>query len=82
MGDAQSLLLFVIAMMPLNHALRKYAAGFKLSKSLEKIDYLIYLDDIKVISKNQKEVRKLRQTVRIYSQNIGMEFGIEKCAML
>ena len=26
--------------------------------------------------------KRLIQTIRIYSQNIGMEFGIEKCALL
>ena len=30
-GDALSLLLFIIAMMPLNHILRKCTAGYKLS---------------------------------------------------
>ena len=31
-GDAQSSILFVIAMMPLNHILRKCTAGYKFSK--------------------------------------------------
>ena len=35
-GDALSPLLFVIAMMPLSHILRKSIAGHKLSKSQEK----------------------------------------------
>ena len=34
------------------------------------------------LPKNGKELKTLIQVVRIYSQNIGMEFGIEKCAML
>ena len=38
--------------------------------------------DIKLLAKNQKELETLIHAVRIYSQNIGMEFGIEKCAML
>ena len=32
--------------------------------------------------KEKKKKRKLIQAVRIYSQTIGMEFGIEKCTML
>ena len=32
-GDAISPLLFIIAMMPLNHILRKCTAGYKLSRS-------------------------------------------------
>ena len=48
-GDALSPLLFIIAMMSLNHILRKCTAGYKLW---------------------------------IYNQNIGVEFGIDKCAIL
>ena len=36
-GDALSSLLFIIAMVPLNHTLRKWAAGSKLSRSQVKI---------------------------------------------
>ena len=38
--------------------------------------------DIKLFGKNEKELETLIQTIRIYSQDIGIEFGIEKCAML
>ena len=40
------------------------------------------MDDIKLFEKNEKELESLIPEVRIYSQDIGMEFGIEKCAML
>ena len=80
--DALSPLLFVISMMPLNHILRKCTAGYKLSKSQEKINHLMYMDDIKLFAKNEKELEILLQSVRIYSQDIGMEFGMEKCAIL
>ena len=76
-GDSLSLLLFVIAMMPLNHILRKCTARYKLSKSHEKINHLMYIDDIKNFAENKK-METLLQTVRIYCQHIGKEFGIEK----
>ena len=69
-------------MMTLNHILRKFAAGCKLSRLQEKINHLMYIDDIKLFAKNEKELETLIHTVRIYSQDIGMEFCIEKCAML
>ena len=81
-GDALSPLLFIIAMMPLNHILRKCTAGYKLSRSQEKINRLMYMDDIKLFAKNERELETLIHAVRIYSQDIGTEFGIEKCAML
>ena len=40
------------------------------------------MDDIKLFAKNEKELETLIHTVRMYSQDIGMKFGIEKCALL
>ena len=68
--------------MPLNHIRRKCRAGYKLSRSQEKINHLMYMDDIKLFAKNEKELETLIHAVRIYSQDIGMVFGIEKCVML
>ena len=75
-------LLFLIAMMPLTHILRKCTAGYKLSKSQEIINHLMYMEDIKLFAKNEKELKTLIQIVKIFIQDIEMEFGIEKCAML
>ena len=55
---------------------------YKLSRSQEKVNHLMYMDDTKLFSKNEKELETLIHAVRIYNQDIGMEFGIEKCAML
>ena len=41
----------------------------------------MYMDDIKLFPKNKKELETLIHTVRIYSEDIGMEFAIEKCAL-
>ena len=51
-GDALSPLLFIIVMMLLNH--RKRTAGYKLGRSPEKINHLMYIDDIKLFAKNEK----------------------------
>ena len=40
------------------------------------------MDDIKLFAKNENESETLKQAMKIYSQDIGMEFGIEKFAML
>ena len=42
----------------------------------------MYMDNIKLFAKDEKELETLIQAVRIYSQDIGMEFGIEKSAKL
>ena len=80
--DALSPLLFIIAIMPLNHVHRKCTGGYKLSRSQEKINNLMYMDDMKLFAKHEKELETPIHAVRIYSHDIGMEFGIEKCIML
>ena len=40
------------------------------------------MDDLKLYSHNEKELDSLVQTIHIFSKDIGMEFGIEKCTML
>ena len=42
----------------------------------------MYMDDIKLFAKNEKELETLIHTVRIYSQDMEMESVIEKYAML
>ena len=40
------------------------------------------MDDIKLLAKKNFKLEILIQTIIIYSHNIGMEFGLEKCPML
>ena len=42
--------------MPLNHIHRKSTAGYKLNRFQEKINPLMYMDDIKLFAKNEKEL--------------------------
>ena len=41
----------------------------------------MYMDATKLLAKNEKELETLIHAVRIYSQDTGMEFSIEKCAV-
>ena len=63
-------------MMPLKHILRKCTTGCKLSRSPNVHGWH------QTICKNEKELETLIHAVRNYSQDIGMEFGREKCAKL
>ena len=40
------------------------------------------MDDLKLHSRCEKGLDSLVHTVRVFNEDIGMEFGIEKCAML
>ena len=81
-GDVLSPFLLAIAMMALNNMLRKCTRDYKFAKSWENINHLMYMDNIKVFRKNEKGLETQIETISIYSKDIGMEFGIEKCAML
>ena len=81
-GDTLSPLLFVVAMIPLTHVLRKMKSGYEFTKNKEKINHLLYMDDLKLYAKNEKELDSLVQTVRVFSNDIGMQFGLDKCAVL
>ena len=59
-------------MMPLNHILRGFAGGYKLTKSQEKISHQMYIGDIKQSAKNG-----WKQAVIIYNLDIGMELRKE-----
>ena len=61
-GDALSPLLFIIAMMRLNHILKKCTTGYKLGRSQEKVNHLMYRDHIKLFAKNEKELETLIHT--------------------
>ena len=75
--DALSPLIFIIAMMLLSNIFRKFTRGYKFTKSREKIIHLMFIGDIKLFAKNWRLIQ-----ARIYNQDIGIEFDIEKCAML
>ena len=81
-GDSLSPLVFGLALIPLSLILRKAKAAYEFSESKEKINHLLFMDDLKLYSRSEKGLDSLVQTVRVFSADVGMEFGIEKCAML
>ena len=40
------------------------------------------MDDLKLYAKTEEELESLVQTVRVFSEDIGIKFSIEKCSML
>ena len=75
-------IVFPLALTPLSLILRKAKAAYEFSGSRNKIIHLLFMDDLKLYSRNEKELDSLVQTIYIFSKDIEMEFGIEKCTML
>ena len=76
-GDAVSALLSVIALIPLTHILRTAKPGYEFRNG-ETINHLLFMDNLKLYSKSQKVLDSLTHTVRILTEDIGMQFGIDK----
>ena len=69
-------------MIPLTLLLRKVKLGYVLRNDQMRISHLLFMDDLKLYRKNEREIESLVQTVRIYSEDIAVEFGIHKCACI
>ena len=61
---------------------RQTGLGYQTSKSAARIFHLLYMDDLKLYGNSSNELESLLNTVRIFSTDISMEFGLEKCATL
>jgi hypothetical protein len=81
-GDSFSPLLFVLALIPLSMVLRETGLGYKMGKDDPEINHLIFMDDLKLFAKDENQIDSLVKTVNICCTDIGMEFGISKCALL
>ena len=81
-GDSLSPLLFIVAMIPMTRVLERMEVGYQLKKGCSRINHLMFMDDSKLFRRGTKEIDTLVQTVRIFSGDIRMEFGIEKCLLV
>ena len=81
--------MFVFPLISLSLILRKTKAAYVFSGSKELLSYnplkeiihLSFIDGFKLHSRNEKGLNSLVQTIHVFSEDIGIEFEIEKCAM-
>ena len=71
-------MLFIISLIPLTITLRAMNKGYKLDDI--KVNHLLYIDDLKIYACSDIEMESLVNTIRIFSEDISMEFWFEKCA--
>ena len=57
-------------------------AEYKLAKDMKPINHLLFMDDLKLYGASKDQLDSLVQVVRIFSQDIKMSFGLDKCAVL
>lgn len=81
-GDTLSPLLFILIMIPLSLVLRKTKLGYQMSNGSQRINHLLFMDDLKLYASNKNQLESLISTVSFFSNDIRMEFGLSKCAIL
>ena len=79
-GDSVSPLQFVISLIPLSLLLRGTSAGYQLSKEGPSINHRLYMDDLKLYGRSEGDLETLLSITTTFSDDIKMEFGIDKCA--
>lgn len=78
-GDSLSPLWFCLALNILSRMLNRSAYAYSINDQA-KLTHLFYMDDLKLYARGRKQLEGLLELVRKFSEDIGMSFGLEKCA--
>ena len=68
-----ALILVTIILRTLKHSL---------GKRKDRLNHLLYLDDLKLHDSNENEIGSLVKVVKLVFKDIGMKFVFDKCAVL
>ena len=75
------LLAFCCFLIPLSIILNETDLGYVASRN-QKLNHLLFMADLKLYAKRERELDLLIQTLRICSDDVGMVFGLNKFAVL
>ena len=82
-GDSScSPLLFVLCMVSLSLILRKVKFHYEFSDKKTRINYLLFMDDLKLFAKSDDQIDSLVNTAYTFREDIGMKFWIKNCGVL
>ena len=76
-GDSLSQLLFCIALIPLTNELNRADCGYQVHGTERKISHLLYTDDLKLLGRNENELKNEIKIVQTVSKEMNMNFGLE-----
>jgi hypothetical protein len=78
-GDSLSPLLFCICLIPLTEQLNRLNMGYEEHTTKTK---MLCMDDLKLLGKSEEELQKQIQMVTTFSDDIHVEFELNKCAKI
>lgn len=69
-------------MIPLTLGQSRLKAGYEWGGREFKTNHLLFIDELKLSGKSYEQLYSLVQKKQTFSEDIGTEFGIEKCSVL
>jgi len=81
-GDSLSPLIFCIALIQLTNELNRADCGYQVHGTERKISHLLYMDDLKLLGRNENDLKNEIKIVQTISKDINMNFSLEKCARI
>ena len=79
-GDTLSPLIFCLALAPISHMLKRLGMGYRIAGTT--VSNSLYIDDLKVFAADAKQMENCKTIIQEFSNDIGMSFGLEKCAVI
>ena len=86
-GDSISPIPICVALNPLSKELKRTDYGYRKTTGhgetakRQLISHLLYIHDLKLYGRNSDQLDVLLRTVRTFSNDIQINFGLEKCAV-
>jgi hypothetical protein len=78
--DFISPLLFCEALIALTHKLNRADCGYRVQKTERKISHLFYMNELKLLVRNEDEVENEIKIVKTINTEVNMNFVLKNCA--
>jgi predicted secreted acid phosphatase len=69
---------FCTALIPLTNVMNRADSGYQVHGTERKISHLLYMDDLKLLGKNENDLKKEINIVQTISKDIILNFVLEK----
>ena len=60
--------------------LKRMGMGYKIAGTT--VSNTFYIDDLKIFAEDAKQMERCRKTIKEFSDDINMSFGLDKCAVI
>jgi hypothetical protein len=72
----------IIIIIIITNELNRADCGYQLHGTERKISHLLYMDDLKLLGRNENDLKNEIKIVQTISKDVNMNFGLEKCARI